>query len=65
MLCESFHAVATQIVGRHAGVKRQGSTLHQCEVTVMGKNTSIFTNWPPVKIQAVTHGGVNATTLVT
>ena len=40
--CESCHAVARQVVGRHADARMQGFTVHPCAVTVMDKHAATF-----------------------
>ena len=47
--CEYYHAVATQVVGRHAGFESQGYVF-QYAITAIDKHASILRHYPSVKI---------------
>ena len=44
---------------------RQGCIVHPCAVTAMDTYAATFVRYPSVKIQTMTHRGVNVTTVVT
>ena len=53
MCIESCHAVARQVVGRHAGFESEGLII-QYAITVMDEHAAILRHQPPVNISKLT-----------